>query len=251
MNLATFIRLIFCCILVTSCRQNTTNITFNDIDCYKGTAIENFAKLVEREDTTQMKMYIHKNSLNIDTPDAIFGKPLLMWTIFNGKYKAFRCLLELGANPNSVCQNGDTPLILAAGFIDNNYNTDSRFIMDLLNFGANPNIVTLDSTTNLKKNPLFIAVCTSLTYTKILIEQGHVSPYMEVNGECVLDYPVVLEKLDIVDYLCNEKGMSLNRRITIYGKDDNRTLLDLLKNKDYPPKHEFYKLRQKLLNTYD
>lgn len=251
MNLATFIRLIFWCILVTSCRQNTTNITFHDIDCYKSTAIENFAKLVEREDTTQMKMYIHKNSLNIDTPDAIFGKPLLMWTIFNGKYKAFRCLLELGANPNSICKNGDTPLILAAGFIDNNYNTDSRFITDLLNFGANPNIVTLDSTTNLKKNPLFIAVCTSLTYTKILIEQGHVSPYMEVNGECVLDYPVVLEKLDIADYLCNEKGMSLNRRITIYGKDDKRTLLDLLKSKDYPPKHEFYIFRQKLLNKYD
>lgn len=123
--------------------------------------------------------------------------------------------------------------------------------MDLLNFGANPNLVTLDSTTNSKKNPLFIAVCTSLTYTKILIEQGCVSPYMEVNGECVLDYPVVLEKLDIADYLCNEKGMSLNRPITIYGKDDKRTLLELLKSKDYPPKHEFYKLRQKLLNKYD
>lgn len=239
MNLFTFIRLTFWCILAVSCHQNATNITFYDIDYYKGTAIENFAKLVEREDTTQMKMYIHKNSLNIDTPDAIFGKPLLMWTIFNGKYKAFRCLLELGANPNSICKNGDTPLILAAGFIDNNYNTDSRFIMDLLNFGANPNLVTLDSTTNSKKNPLFIAVCTSLTYTKILIEQGCVSPYMEVNGECILDYPVVLEKLDIVDYLCNEKGMSLNRPITIYGKDDNRTLLDLLKSKDYPPKHKF------------
>lgn len=166
MNLFTFIRLTFWCILAASCHQNATNITFYDIDCYKGTAIENFAKLVEREDTTQMKMYIHKNSLNIDTPDAIFGKPLLMWTIFNGKYKAFRCLLELGANPNSICKNGDTPLILAAGFIDNNYNTDSRFIMDLLNFGANPNLVTLDSTTNSKKNPLFIAVCTSLTYKK-------------------------------------------------------------------------------------
>lgn len=74
---------------------------------------------------------------------------------------------------------------------------------------------------------------------------------MEVNGECVLDYPVVLEKLDIADYLCNEKGMSLNRPITIYGKDDKRTLLELLKSKDYPPKHEFYKLRQKLLNKYD
>lgn len=251
MNLFTFIRLTFWCILAASCHQNATNITFYDIDCYKGTAIENFAKLVEREDTTQMKMYIHKNSLNIDTPDAIFGKPLLMWTIFNGKYKAFRCLLELGANPNSICKNGDTPLILAAGFIDNNYNTDSRFIMDLLNFGANPNLVTVDSTTNSKKNPLFIAVCTSLTYIKILIEQGCVSPYMEINGECILDYPVVLEKLDIVDYLCNEKGMSLNRPITIYGKDDNRTLLDLLKSKDYPPKHKFYKLRQKLLNKYD
>lgn len=89
-----------------------------------------------------------------------------MWTIFNRKYKAFRCLLELGANPNSICQNGDTPLILAAGLIDDNYNSDPRFITDLLNFGANPNIVTLDSTTSLKKNPLFIAVCTSLTYTK-------------------------------------------------------------------------------------
>lgn len=44
---------------------------------------------------------------------------------------------------------------------------------------------------------------------KILIEQGHVSPYMEINGECILDYPVVLEKLDIVDYLCNEKGCHL------------------------------------------
>lgn len=84
MNLFTFIRLTFWRILAASCHQNATNITFYDIDCYKGTAIENFAKLVEREDTTQMKMYIHKNSLNIDTPDAIFGKPLLMWTIFNG-----------------------------------------------------------------------------------------------------------------------------------------------------------------------
>ena len=251
MNILTFIMFVPCCILAASCRQNTTNITFYDIECYKGTTIENFAKLVEREDTIQMKMYIHEKTLNIDTPDAIFGKPLLMWTIFNGKYGAFRCLLELGANPNSVCKNGDTPLILAAGFIDYNYNTDSRFITDLLNFGAKPDLVTLDSTTNLKKNPLFKAVCTSLDYTKILIEKGHLSPYMEVNGECILDYPVVLEKLDIVDYLCDEKGMSLDRRVTIYGKDDNRTLLDLLKNKDYPPKHKFYKLRQKILNKYD
>lgn len=62
MNLATFIRLAFCCILAASCRQNTTNITFYNVECYKGTAIENFAKLVDREDTTQMKLYIHKKN---------------------------------------------------------------------------------------------------------------------------------------------------------------------------------------------
>lgn len=82
MNLATFIRLIFCCILVTSCRQNTTNITFHDIDCYKSTAIENFAKLVEREDTTQMKMYIQLLYLQPIITQYFIDNKSEIWLLF-------------------------------------------------------------------------------------------------------------------------------------------------------------------------
>ena len=136
-----FIILFF--ILGISCQQNKT---FRSIDSFRDTHIWTLAKLVQSEDTAKMREFVNSNpAIDIDELDSKFHKNLLIWAIFNGRYKSVESLLRLGADPNFTAFDGTTPLIYASRFLTSEYKADIRYIAILLKFGADPNKVTKDS----------------------------------------------------------------------------------------------------------
>ena len=170
--------------------------TFKSIKNFNGTAVEKLSRHVKDNDTLAIISFLKDNpSVSIDTKDKYFGHSLLMWTIYNGKYEAFHCLLNNGANPNFVGNyRHETPLYLASQYFGHDYETDARYCKELLEHGADPN----------KFNPLEEAVVNDLEYTKLLIEYG--ADYDKKNGkDSYANMAIIQCKDDIAEYLIIEK----------------------------------------------
>src|SRR3712207_2583228 len=89
--------------LFSACRKSNEPYpyTFRTIKNFKGTEVYSLAKHVRDNDTVKIVEFINENKhISIDTRDKYYGSSLLIWAIFNGRYEAFHCLLNHGANPN-------------------------------------------------------------------------------------------------------------------------------------------------------
>ena len=123
-----------------------------------------------------------------------------MWAIFNGRYEAFHCLLNHGADPNfESYYDKRTPLYYASKYVGPDYEKDSRYCKDLLERGADPN----------KGDQLREAVCRSLEYTKLLVEYG-----ADINtikyGLSIANEAIIQRHEDIVEFLIIEKKAILS-----------------------------------------
>ena len=233
-----------CLILTASCRQNKT---FHSIDSFQDYRIWPLAKLVQSEDTVKMRAFVNSNpSIDIDEVDSKYHKNLLIWSIFNGRYKSAEALLRLGANPNFTAFDGTTPLIYASKYLTSNYKTDIRYIAILLRFGADPNKITTDSVMGLERNALNVAAVTSIEYVKYLIEKGNAYPFMTVNHISPIEQAVIQNKLETVDYLISSLNVSLHIPSGTYG---GKTVYDILNDKEYPSSSHLYLLQQKILSS--
>ena len=233
-----------CFILTTSCRQNKT---FHSIDSFQDACVWPLAKLVQSEDTVKMREFVNSNpSIDIDEVDSKYHKNLLIWSIFNGRYKSAEALLRLGANPNFTAFDGTTPLIYASKYLTSNYKTDIRYIAALLQFGADPNKITTDSVMGLERDALNVAAVTSIEYVKYLIEKGNADPFMMVNHISPIEQAVIQNQLETVDYLISTLNVSLHIPSGTY---DGKTVYDILNDKEYPSGSHLYLLQQKILTS--
>ncbi len=170
--------------------------TFKSIKNFNGTPVEKLSRHVKNNDTLSIISFLKdKPTISIDTKDKYFGYTLLMWAIYNGKYEAFHCLLEHGANPNFEGEYGkETPLCLASTYIDSDYERDARYCKELLEHGADPN----------KYNPLKDAVIEDIEYTKLLVEYG-ANYNKRVGGDSYANLAIIQCKYDIAEFLIIEK----------------------------------------------
>lgn len=170
--------------------------TFHTTKNYDGTAVEDLAKYVKKNDTIAIVEFIQKNpTVSIDTKDKYFGSSLLMFAIFNGKYEAFHCLLNHGANPNFVSDyRNESPLYYASTYCGPHYERDSRYCKELLEKGADPNYGYV----------LHQAVGRELQYVQILVEYG--ADYnTKYYGRSPADDAIILAQPKIAEYLIIEK----------------------------------------------
>ena len=231
-------------ILMCSCRRDKT---FHSIDSFRDSHVWTLAKYVQSGDTVKMREFVNSNpSIDIDEVDSKFCKNLLIWSIFNGHYKSAEALLRLGANPNFTAYDGTTPLIYASKYLTSKYKTDIRYIVALLQFGADPNKITTDSITGLERDALNAAAVTSIEYVKYLIEKGGADPFIMVNDISPIEDAVIQNQLEIVDYLVSSFGISLHIPSGTYG--GGKTVFDILMDTRYPQNSNLYSLQQKLLN---
>ena len=234
--------------LMVACHQQKT---LYDISIYDNTDVEKLALYVANEDTLNIHRLIAENKgLNIDSPDPILGKSLLMWSIFNGKYNSFAALLKQKANPNFVSKkDGKTPLIMSVNYVNNDYMPDDRFLKDLLSYGANPQLITCDSVNHVYVNPIYEASI-HLQYIKDLIEICGVDPNYSLDGVSIVEVAVIQEKLDVLHYLVVEKNAKIDGVTKTFGKY-KRPLIDFVKDWKYPIGSKEYKMKNDILKSYN
>lgn len=202
MKILIFTFIVFLCF---SCNNNKEPypFTFHSVKNYIGTAVEDLAKYVDENDTVAILEFLHRYSLvSIDTRDKYFGSSLLMFAIFNGKYEAFHCLLNHGADPNFVSDyRNQAPLYFAVTYCGPQYERDPRFCKELLERGANPNY----------GNVIYEAVGRELEYVKLLVEYGadYNTKYFDRSPA---DDAIILCKPEIAEYLILEKKALLYKR---------------------------------------
>lgn len=188
-----------------SCKNNNTPYpyTFYSTNNYDETAVEDLAKYVKKNDTIAILEFLHENpTVSIDTKDKYFGSSLLMFAIFNGKYEAFHCLLNHGADPNFVSNYQNVaPLYFATTYCGTQYERDARYCKELLEKGANPNY----------GNVIHEAVGRELDYVKMLVEHG--ADYnTKYYGQSPADDAITLCQPTIAEYLIIEKKALLYNR---------------------------------------
>lgn len=180
-------------LLCMSCGNNDPYpYTFHSIKNYRGTEVYKLAKHVRDNDTIAMLEFMKENpSVSVDTKDKYFGYSLLMWAIYNGKYDAFHCLLNHGANPNfQGTYHQETPMRQAAHFFGRNYESDSRYIEELLEHGAVPQL-----------KDLIAAVSNDLTYTKLLVESGMDYNARYEGENSAAEWAIIYRQPKIAEYL--------------------------------------------------
>lgn len=206
------------CVICSYCNINQESRDFHDIGVYKGTDVYGLALCVADNDSVKIEEYIHEHpKIDIDLPDSNFGCSLLMWAIFNGKYKSFEALLNNGANPNFISErDGSTPLMMAASYVANK-GYDDRYLNTLLKDGADAKLVTLNKEDSLYRNPIFDAI-TCLQYVKPLVEKGNIDVNFRLDGISIVEEAILLEAVDVAYYLVVEKNADItgNHKSEVY-----------------------------------
>lgn len=181
-----------------SCKKSNAPYpyTFHSIKNYDDTEVEVLAKYVKKNDTISIVEFLKDNpNVSIDTKDRYFGHSLLMFAIFNGKYEAFHCLLNHGADPNFIGEyRKHTPLYFAATYCGPKYERDARYCKELLEKGANPNYCYV----------IHEAVARDLEYVKLLIEYG-ADFNTKYYGRSPADDAIIQIMPEIAEYLIIEK----------------------------------------------
>ena len=240
--------------------------TFYDIRIFDGTKVEKLSKYVYREDTTRISRFLREHpDIDIDTPDKEFGYSLLMWSIFNGKYKSFITLLRNHANPNYIGKKSQrlTPLYLSATYIDNNYNTDDRYLNKLIEYGADPYLISRDTINNVDNNAI-VASTEHLPYLKVFVEKCGVDVNSSFNKNSLVWNAVMFENINELYYLVVDKGASIDTiprgtyivvnkgtyLDTIARSEKKYKLIDIIKKYDFKNQPEKEKKKVEIINKY-
>ena len=125
------------------------------------------------------------------------GATPIYWALRTGAAQSFRLLLELGADPNGILENGSTVLHMSV------VNPNPIYLAMLLRAGANPN---LREPGDLQLTPLFYAIPVNSTLgdfdrVRMLVEAGaDVNRTSGLGGVVLLDAAAAM-RYDIVFYL--------------------------------------------------
>ena len=150
------------------------------MDAFRGRSYA-LASAVEREDLNEIEKLVEEDSTLLEFANPVYGSNVLVLSIKIEKYKSFKKLLELGANPNFI-----NPYTKYSVLIDAiqpfgsqfEWRIDNRYLEELLKYGADPNYAVEEDFTNEKghriraKSPLTEASTLDLETVKTLIDNG-------------------------------------------------------------------------------
>lgn len=219
--------------MFASCRNRDTPVdksTILGIDyrLFQGTEAWELAKAVDDGDTIAIKKQVLTNKVNVNYPEPLYGKTLLMLSVMNGQYNSCKALLESGADPNLHDAYNGTSAIIEAAIVGGVFNDGTRFLKLLLAFGANPNdIETGDRPkgNSTRETPLMATSGTSdklshsLEKVIVLVAAGANINFKNEFGQTALGESVIQDNLGVSLYLL-EKGADYNVPVThTDGKD--------------------------------
>jgi len=251
----------------TSCLEMAVDkqtLLAKDYRLFQETPVWDLAKATADNNLNKMEALVKKDNLAVDYRELRFGQTLLFLTIWNEKPEACDKLLSLGANPN-IQQSYDhqTPLILSAGISDDEKSV--AFIKSLLKYGADPNVVQIDSSQLAeypKSKPInstaLITACSDVLATKkplpkviLLVQSGANINYVGNYNISALRTALYFENYDVAHYLI-EKGVDINSFCPVGEKCDSigaKNVLEFLRGKLLDLSSKEYVYKMKIIST--
>jgi len=225
-----FLKLIIVCLFLisfSSCAQESRYV-----EAFKDTKAYPLAKAVEREDLKEIERLVRQNSTLMEFSNPVNGSNVLVLSIDAEKYKSFKKLLELGANPNFI-----NPYTRHSVLIDAiqpfgsqfEWRKDNRYLKLLLEYGANPNYAVENDFTNEKEHhiratsPLMKASSLNLETVKLLIKYGaNPNKILEENQSTGFSIAVRRGNFDIINYYLDSLKVDVHQPMSVViRKPDN------------------------------
>jgi hypothetical protein len=218
---------------ISGCAQNS-----REVNAFKDTKAYNLAVAVAREDLNEIEKLVKRDSTIMEFANSINGSNVLELSIDIEKYKSFKYLLQLGANPNYINPNTNYSVLINAiqPFGSQfEWRVDNRYVETLLKFGANPNYVVEEDFTNdkdkriLAKSPLYEASGLDLKTVQILLDNG-ADPNIKVGKSPPFKRALQFNKYDIINYYIDEVKIDVLQPIRIR-ESDSLFIQDYIVNK--------------------
>ncbi len=171
----------------------------------------------------------------------------LVWAMMAKNKKAFKCLLEHGADPNVQTTKGLSPISLEAGSspisLAARVEDDTQWLEMVLQHGANPNLVNpTDEILSGKRTPIFNAIGSrNIANLKLLIDAGADLNHQDGNGNTPMMYAAGHNWFDTVYRLLDE-GADFRIKDK-YGYDLAYETID----SSVDPEHELGRWREKVI----
>ena len=229
------INCIFCiaiiCFNVTSCREikvDKSKLWASDYRIFQNTPAWKLSKAVDDNNTIKIQKIIKQNHSILDYQDSIYGKTVLMQSIYHHDYNSFEQLLKLGANVNLYDKvNGASAIIIACRYrhsniFTGNYKTNAKFVKKLLEYGANPSDIEIGERkkgNSTRYTPLRGAAENGdIESVKLLLQYGADVNYYDEFGSCALGESLIQEHYKVVLVLL-EYGADFTHSIGKYAND--------------------------------
>lgn len=164
------------------CGQENHNVTF-----FKDTEAYDLAKAIEKNDTLKIEKIVKANAKLLEVYEETSGANALYLALTLENFEAFKKLLDLGANPNSINPISKYSILIEAiKFYSKpeSYTIEAKYVALLLAKGANPNyavekdFVDKKGHSHMAKSSLTEAAKLNLELVKLLIKAG-ANPYKE------------------------------------------------------------------------
>ncbi len=232
-----YFQIITVCLLFigfSSCAQENRYVA-----AFKDTKAYSLAQAVEREDIVGIERLVRRDTTLLEFTNSVHGSNVLVLSINLEKYKSFKKLLELGANPNFV-----NPFTLHSVLIDAiqpfgsqfEWRIDNRYIELLLQYGADPNYAVENDFVNRKGNnimatsPIMEASGLDLNTLKLLVHYGAKPHKISNKSIHPLTRALEFKKIDVINYYIDSLNEDVKKPMRFRGSD-SLFIQDYLANK--------------------
>ena len=226
---------LLCLSLVGCGQENSRNVNF-----FKDTKAYELAKAVARGDLVAIERLVKADTNLLGFTNPVSGSNVLVLCLYVEKFKSFKKLLELGANPNFIDPYNRYSVLMDAckpfGSSDE-WIKDNRYAELLLEYGADPNYVVGEDFTNEKghyvraNSALLKASSLNLDLVKLLIKHG-TDPYKKIGKKQKTPFSeaVSSRKYNIIYYYIDSLDVNIHEPMYVR-KTDSLFIQDYIVNK--------------------
>ena len=246
------------CVFYLLFEKNSYAQSSRNVEFFKDTEAFELAKAVNSQNLRQIEKLVKKNPRLLSvTSSSPSGSNVLVLSIYIEKYKSFKKLLELGADPNFITPDSRySVLIHACKMFDEGPQPfiDNRYAELLLEYGADPNYALDEDFTNDKgithqaTSPMMRAAFRNLELVKLLIKYG-ADPYKPLGmaSQSPFAHAVSAKRFEIIYYFIDELKVDVHQPMVIREKC-NLYVQDYIKKfMNYIPDTEGDKKKQELI----
>lgn len=254
------IKVFFCFLLLGYCISSCNKEENKNVEMFKNTKAYDLAKAVEFSDIKTIENLVKKDSTLLQITNPKSGSNILVLSLYTESYKAFKKLLELGADPNFINPYTKKSILIESIKFYNKpepYTIDKRYAKLLLKYGANPNYSIEKNFTDVKGHfqkattPLIQASKFDVDFVKLLISYG-ANPYKKLKEDQSSAFTSSLtgykNKFKVINYFIDELKIDVHKPIKKWSGNEFLFIQDYIKKyMKYEKGSENNKEREKLV----